>query len=122
VSALSLVSAAITGPGGGAAFTAEGDVDLLANGAADGRITAFAAGDPAVQSNDGANRVRLPFYPTLVSASGDFSALCRTGDLLVSGGFNPSDSQSGWHCRFIHTMTGAECATSATYAICLEGF
>jgi hypothetical protein len=117
-----------------------GTSDLLGNGAADGRIAPFNAGDPSLQTNasyDAAHAARLPLYTTTDNGSGDLSALCRKGDLLVAGGcvassdtcylarsypiIFPTNAQSGWHCRVLDRTSGAACLLTAI-SVCLKSF
>lgn len=118
-----------------------GTADLLGNGAADGRIVPFTAGDPQLQTNatyDSANAARLPVYWTTEVGTGDVTALCRRGDQLLSGGCVVSGDtcyvqrtypiivaatgQSGWHCRELDRVSGAACANLTVLSLCLKGF
>jgi hypothetical protein len=117
-----------------------GNADLLGNGAADGRIVAFADGDPQTQTNasyDSANAARLPFYSTILTGGGDLTASCRTGDLVVSGGCVvpnncylarsypiplPTSGQSGWHCRGLNVADSSACPSLTVVALCAKSF
>lgn len=126
----------------GTGLTVTGNAELLSNATTDGRIADFPVGDPDPQTNgsyDAANKLRLPIYWVSNTGTGDLTAVCRTGDQLLSGGcvvggndgcyvqrsypiLSPPTGQSGWHCREVDRTNGTACANLTVLSLCLKSF